>query len=284
MELFFSYLFYFVASSVSPLQRRWLSQQRNVNSNSAQIHFAFLVSLIIAVLGLLLICIKPFYITGSTHTLLTLSLITGLFGGGHFICLYIAQKHVEAGITTLVVNIYTPITIALASWLLHESLTPLQILGTVLLLAGMAIVSKKHKIGRFSFDIYFLLVVLCGICVGIAFTAERALQKMTGFTAGTLMSWWSQCLMLGIAVLIVRGKNAYSKTDVAITGTLRFLQSLSWVTLVLVIGNLSLVSAVTTFKVIVVFAAAALFLKEREDLPRKILGSLVALAGLFLLS
>jgi hypothetical protein len=33
----------------------------------------------------------------------------------------------------------------------------------------------------------------------------------------------------------------------------------------------------------VVFIAGALFLNEREDLPRKIIGSLVALVGLLLM-
>ncbi len=64
---------------------------------------------------------------------------------------------------------------------------------------------------------------------------------------------------------------------------LPFLQSLSWVVLIFVVGNLSLVSAITTFKVVVVFIAGAIFLKEREDLPIKIIGSVIALAGLLLM-
>lgn len=282
MTILFSYLFYFIAASASPLQRRWLSKKKDV-STSTQIHFAFLVSVITAVLGLFLPLIKPFYLQGNALSLITLSAVAGLFGAGYFITNYIAQKHVEAGVTTLLANIYTPITIVLASLFLNEKLTPLQVLGTALLLVGMVIVSKKHKIGRFKFDKYFVLMVLCGVCIGISITAERALQKITGFTAGTLLSWWPQSVVLGIAVLFTKGKNAYSKQDIAITGTLRFLHSLSWVVLVLAVGNLSFVSAVTTFKVVVVFIAAAVFLKEREDLPRKIIGSLIALAGLLLM-
>ena len=69
-----------------------------------------------------------------------------------------------------------------------------------------------------------------------------------------------------------------------VTGGLRFLQSLSWVILIFMVGNLSIVSSITTFKVVIVFIAAAIFLKERSDLPRKIIGSLVALAGLLLMN
>ncbi len=276
-----SYLFYFVAATASPLQRRWLATKKQ--TENGQISFAFQVTFIVVILSLLLPFFKPFQLQGNLFSLVWLSLVCGLFGAGYFISYFTAQKHVEAGVSTLVNNIYTPITIVLATIFLNEKLTALQISGTVLLLVGMIIVSKKHQIGKFRFDKYFMLVVFSGIFLGISLTAERALQKITGFTAGTMLSWWIQCAFLGALALITNDKNKYTKKDIAITGVLRFFQSLSWVVLIFVVGNLSLVSSITTFKVVVVFVAAAIFLKEREDLPRKILGSLVALAGLLLM-
>jgi len=55
----------------------------------------------------------------------------------------------------------------------------MQILGTALLLVGMVIVSKKHRIGKFSFDKYFVLMALSGIFLGVCLIAERALMKIT---------------------------------------------------------------------------------------------------------
>jgi len=277
-----SYIFYFVAASASPLQRRYLVTKRNADS-SEQIHFAFQVAFLMAFLGLLIPFFQPFHLAGNSFHLILFALVCGAFGATYFISNYIAQKHVEAGITNVVVNIYTPVTIVLATFFLNERLSPLQIVGTVLLLAGMVLVSKKHRIGKFKFDKYFMLMVLSGVALGVSLVAERALQKTTGFTAGTLISWWSQCGALGIATLVTRAKSQYSKKDIAVTGVLRFLQSLSWVVLIFVVGNLSIVSAITTFKIVIIFIAAALFLKEREDLPRKTLGSIVALAGLLLM-
>ena len=282
MSILLSYLFYFVAASASPLQRRWLSTKKNTE-NRGQIHFAFQVTLITVFLSLLLPLLKPFYLTGNTLHLIGLSLVCGMFGAGYFIASYTAQKHVEAGISTLVSNIYTPITIILGTLFLNEKLTAVQILGTALLLVGMVIVSKKHHIGKFQFDKYFLLMLLSGVMLGVSLTAERTLLKTTGFTAGTMLSWWAQCAFLGIAALMTHNKSPYSKKDIAVTGGLRFLQSLSWVVLLTVVGNLSLVSAITTFKVVIIFITAAIFLKEREDLPRKIFGSLIALVGLLLM-
>jgi drug/metabolite transporter (DMT)-like permease len=119
--------------------------------------------------------------------------------------------------------------------------------------------------------------------LGILLTTERALQKISGFSAGTLMSWWSQCLVLGLATLIDRKISGHTVKDTVATGSLRALAAISWVVLVYTVDNLSIASAVSTFKIVVIFLAAAIFLKEREDLPRKIIGSFIAVLGLLLM-
>lgn len=282
MVILLSYIFYFIAASASPLQRRWLARERGGDGKS-QIDFAFKITLIVVALSLFIPLFSPFKIEGNPYHLFLLACVCGIFGAGTIIANYIAQKHVEAGISSIVSNIYTPITIVLASVLLNEGLAPIQIIGTVLLLIAMVLVSKKHRVGRFHFDKYFVLMIAGGIMLGFTVTAERALMNATGFTAGTMLSWWSQCAALGIATYIARSKHTYSRKDILTTGILRFLQSLSYVILVYVVGNLSVVSSVTTFKVVIIFLAAALLLKEREDMPRKIIGSAVAMIGLFLM-
>lgn len=282
MIILLSYIFYFIAASASPLQRRWLATKKDVGGGE-QIDFAFRVTVVTVVLSLLIPLFSPFQLTGNPYHLFLLALVCGVGGAGLYITSYISQRHVEAGISSLVANIYTPITIALASFLLNERLTPIQIGGAALLLVAMVIVSKKHRIGRFRFDTYFMLMVASGIMLGFVLTAERALIKTSGFAAGTLLSWWSQCAALGIIAFATKSKHTFSQKDVVVTGVLRFLRSLSWVILLVVVGNLSVVSAVTTFQVVVVFVGAAIFLREREDLPRKILGSAIAVLGLLLM-
>lgn len=283
MAILLSYLFYFVAASASPLQRRWLMSRKNAD-NKGQIHFAFQINLVVVILSLLIPFFQPFYFEGNILNLLALTLICGMFGSGFYLASFTAQKYVEAGVSAIVGNIYTPVTIILAIIFLNEGLTIKQIIGTILLLAGIVLVSKKHQISKFKFDKYFLLMLLGGVMLGISLTAGRVLQKTTGFTAATMLSWWAQFVFLGIATWITKNKSKYSKKDILITGTLRFLQTLSWVILTFVVGNLSIVSSITTFKVVIIFVAAVIFLKEREDLPRKISGSLIALLGLLLMN
>lgn len=283
MLILLNYLFYFIAGSASPLQRRWLATTKREAEPKNQIHFAFTTTLIVAVLGLFIPVFSKFELTGNYLHIVLLAIACGLFGAGFFTFSYVAQKHVEAGVSTLVSNVYTPITILLATLFLSEKLSPQQILGTLILLFAIFLVSKKHRTGKFTFDKYFLMMLISGISLGILLTAERALQKVTGFSAGTLVSWWSQAIFLGIATLVTKSQSSYNKKDILTTGFLKFIQGLSWVTLIFNVGNLSVVSAVTTFKVVVIFIAAAVFLKEREDMPRKILGSLIAVMGLILM-
>ena len=282
MIIFFSYIFYFIAASASPLWRRWLAKEKNAE-NTGQISFAFQTMLVVVALSIFLPFFQPFHISGDKFHLLILALICGIFGGGSYISLFIAQRYVEAGVSAVVVNIYTPITIVLATIFLNERLNFSQILGTILLLIAMVIVSQKHRIGKFKFDKYFLLMLLSGILLAFCLVAERVLIKTTGFTAGVMLSWWPKCIFLGIATLITKNRNLYSKKDIALTGVLRFFHDLSWYILLVVVGNLSLVSSVTTFKIVFMFIAGALFLNEKEDLPRKIFGSIVAVVGLLLM-
>jgi uncharacterized membrane protein len=282
MIIVLSYIFYFAASSVSSLQRRSLLKHKEYTTKE-QVNFTFKCISILFLGSLFFPVFSPFYLSGGWVNLLSLALICGVFGASSNIASYLAQKHLDAGVTSIVWNIYTPVTIFLSSVFLHEGLTNLQILGTLILLISILLISKKHRIGRFSFDKYFLLTLLGGILISGVLIAERALQHMTGFSAGVMISWGSQALSLGLVSWYLGHKHNYTTKEVLMTGGLQFVGALSYVILVWVSGNLSVVTSVTTFKVVIIFITAAIFLKEREDLPRKIFGSILAVIGLLLM-
>lgn len=278
-----AYLFYFFASTLSPLQRRWLSINRE-GELRGQINFASRVILIMCVLGTFTLpWVKPFEFNGEVLHLVGLALICGLFGAGFWVASYTAQRHVDAGITTLVGKVYMPVTIVLSTLLLDEKLVGTQAIGAVVLFFSILLISKKHRIGRFSFDKYFVMMLASSVMLGVLLVAERALQKVTGFTTGTLLSWWSQAVAIGVVSLFSKEKSGHTAVDTAITGVVRFLAAFSWVFLLYTVGNLSLVSTISTFGVVIVFITAALFLGEREDLGRKLLGSVLAVIGLLLM-
>ena len=280
--IIFSYIAYFVLSTIAPLQRRFIIVRKNPES-SEQIRLAFEVMVMLTLGSLVFQFFSPLYFFGDKIRLLLLALTCGVFGMGYFIANYTAQKHVDAAITSVVVNIYTPLTIIFSSVFIKEGLTNIQILGTVLLLIAMFIISKKHRVGRFSFDRYFMMMILSGVLLAVLLVAERALQIQTGLSGATMLSWGSQCFFLGIATLFLKSKHTYTNKEIVSMGVFTLLSSISYVVLVYNVGNLSLVSSTTTFKIVTIFIAAALFLNEREDLGRKIFGSIVAVVGLLLM-
>jgi len=282
MAIILAYIFYFIAASVSPLQRRQLALRRE--TDKGQIDFAFRVMLITFVLSSILVLFRRPELNQPWLSVALLALAAGLFGALGIGSQYIAQRHVEAGLTTLLSNLYTPVTIILASSLLHERLKRMQLLGAAILLFSVFLVSNKHRLSRWRFDRFFLLMALSGVSLGIVLTAERALIKNNGITTGTWVSWGAQTLCLAVVAFIIGARSQYDFKDTTITGSFRFLQQLSWVVLITVAANLSLVASITTFKVVVIFVAAAIFLKERQDLKRKILGSIIAVAGLLLMA
>lgn len=277
---FFAYLFYFIAATIAPIQRRWLSTR---NEGGNKIDLSFRVSLVAAAFVLILPLFSPFVLHGSYLTIALLLIVGGIGGIGYYVSYFTAQRHVEAGTTSVLGNIYTPITIVLSTLFLGEGLRGLQILGAVLLIVAAMIVSKKHRIGRITYDRYFWLMIFSGVSLSVLLVANRELMRVTGFTASTILSWWAICLGLGMLTLSVKSRTTYTKKDLIITGGLKFIQDLGWAILTYVVANLSVVSSVTTFKIVIMFIVAAIFLKEKDDLGRKIFGSLIAVAGLLLM-
>lgn len=275
-----AYAFYFLAATVAPIQRRWLARR---NEGGDKIDLSFKVSFVRALFVLMLPLFSPFVLSGSFREIGILLLLSAIGGIGYHLSYFTAQRHVEAGVTSVLGNSYTPITIVLSSLLLGESLRGLQVLGAVLLIIASVIVSKKHRIGTAKYDRYFWLMVFSGFSLSILLVADRQLMKITGFTASTVLSWWAVSLGLFVLTLFSKGKTTYTSKDLVVTGGLKFFQDTSWAVLIYVVGNLSIVSAVTTFKIVLVFIIGALFLGEKEDLGRKIMGSLIAVLGLLLM-
>lgn len=212
MTALFAYIFYFLAATASPLQRRALAVKKSI-SWKQQVSFAFHVQLWVTILGTLLLPLFSPILFGDIGVLRLLGLLAvcGICGALTITLNYIAQRHVDASVTSIVSNVYTPVTIVLATLFLGESLTNIQIFGTALLLCAVVIISKKHRTGRFTFDKYFLMMLASGVILAGVLIAERALQKELGLTSGTLLSWWSITIFMGVAAFLIKSPHTYTK-------------------------------------------------------------------------
>lgn len=77
MIILLSYIFYFIAASASPLQRRWLATKKDVGGRE-QIDFAFKVTLVTVALSLLIPLFSPFQLTGNPYHLFLVALVCGI--------------------------------------------------------------------------------------------------------------------------------------------------------------------------------------------------------------
>jgi drug/metabolite transporter (DMT)-like permease len=281
MNLFLAYVFYFVAASASPLYRRWSAKKQPDDGN--KLKAAFYSNAVLA-------CMAPLlFIHGSLPAhipvikIIILAVLAGVFGTAFIAFQYNAQKHVDAGLTTVISNIYTPVVIILSTLFLGEKLKGLQFVGTGLLLYAAIIMSKKHKISRFKYDTYFMQMLCSGMFLGVTLIIERLMIKSVGLPLAFTLSWLTQTAGIGLVSLSDKRPLGVPRRVIGTTGVLRFFQIYAFGLLIVISGNLSIVSSITTFKVVIIVAVAALFMNEKDHLREKIIGSLVALAGLLLM-
>ena len=82
MLILLNYLFYFIAASASPLQRRWLATTRREAGPQGQVFLAFTNTLIVAVLGLFIPLFSKFELSDNYSQITILGILCGLFGAG----------------------------------------------------------------------------------------------------------------------------------------------------------------------------------------------------------
>ena len=87
------------------------------------------------------------HLTGSARSWLLVLLLAVVPGGGHYLINY-AHAHVRLSVASLF-NLVTPVAaLASAALIIHEKITGIQILGTAVVLAGMAVVLRQQAVER----------------------------------------------------------------------------------------------------------------------------------------
>jgi drug/metabolite transporter (DMT)-like permease len=87
------------------------------------------------------------HLTGSIRSWLLVLLLAVVPGGGHYLVNY-AHAHVRLSVASLF-NLVTPVAaMASAALMVHEKVTGIQMLGTAVVLAGMAVVLRQQAVER----------------------------------------------------------------------------------------------------------------------------------------
>lgn len=216
-----------------------------------------------------------------------LFLMTILYGMGS-VFMYAALKRIEASRFAIIFSSRVIFTILASSLLLNEGLTLQQLLGTFLILSGIVVVNIKEG-GKWSFGKGEFFALLLAICFGFQLTNDSFVLKsfplypytfISFLFPGTFLALWNISKISQVS-LFFEGKLLWKMVLIS------FLTAVAVVTFYQALqlsGNSSQIGAISLLTVIITVLLAIIFLKERQEIGKKILATLLSFFGLLLLN
>ncbi len=282
MFIFFMAL-YFIANTVCRLLIRVFTQKTKLYAYSAS--FAITISTYIVGLAYGLLRQEQPLLQGFTP-MVALSVfgvgVMQVFAGKIAV---VTQKHIETAQYSVIRMLQVPSSVVISTLFLGEALTLMQTVGMLSILAGVSIVSTGGKIPRLMhFGRYELLTIANSAFLGVYTVFNRYLIEQTSLS--TLMVVWAGIEMIPLlATIVKRPTQMPVKSDIVLAlgiGATAVLNIVAFWLAVAIAGNVALVSSLSAFRVVAIFAGSYLILKEKNNLTPKIIGSLLAVVGLLL--
>lgn len=214
----------------------------------------------------------------------TLLLIVGII---EIVCIYLYMKmhsHAHLSISAIIIRmrlIWIPI---IAFLLLHEMLRAHEYIGILILLSGLLIAGAPHKIKndkgvRYAYLFSFFAALLA---VTMKMASETVSPSMIIFSM-SLPSIIVLPFLLkkpGKKIRALANERLAAKIGVALINA----GSFYLYTVALRQGSVSIVQAVYQSMMIFSVIAGIIFFREKEDIPRKLIGTAVTVAGILALT
>lgn len=174
-----------------------------------------------------------------------------------------------------------------AALFLKEVLSPIQMIGAVIVVISVVMVSLKNK--SFKFGKGQVLALLAAACYGFGFVNDtyilRSVDVLTylsiGFVIDALFIWVLYPSITGELKSFIAKEN-FPKFFFASMFYAIAMVSIYYA--YLYSHNTALIASLNQTSAILTVALAAILLRERENLATKILGAVIAVCGVYLLS
>lgn len=270
--------------SISTLLQRVILRENQSRPIAFAIFFQAVVGVSIGVFGFLTGQMTiPSSIASTIPNLLFMTIIYALFN----VLTFFALKHTEASLFTIILASRAFFTIAASSFFLNESLTLLQIGGTCLIIAGIGVANvyntKHMKIGK-----GVILTALAAVCLGVANTNDRILLQTIPLypflTIAFLLPATLTALVFPKEVPAI--VSFFNNTVVVKTLSVALFYGLSAITFfagLQATTNSSQFATISLTSTIAIVILSIIFLKERDHLWKKIIGTALSFAGLLLM-
>lgn len=221
-----------------------------------------------------------------------------LFGAGASFTLasvymYRALVYMESAVVSVVTTISAFFTFVMAALFFGERLSPYQLLGSLLLLPAIWYVlnlASKEKQGINVHSRAWLrglsYALIASLCFASGFVLEKYSLNNVSISTYVGVSWGFQVLTAWVLLFVFRRHTIKILKDTTITvmamrlGVLRGTAGLLFLLALVRSNNVTLMSVISNFRIIVVAILAGVLLKERDHYTEKLAAAAVAFVAL----
>ncbi|MDP3093399.1 MAG: EamA family transporter [bacterium] len=196
-----------------------------------------------------------------------------------------ALKLIEASKGTIILSFGSVVTIAASAFFLNESLTAQRLLGTALIIISIILVSELKDFSINKGALYALIAAILG---GLAVVNDAYLMKFSDPTSYTVIGFLLPGLLLSLLYpsSLKKLKGLLKPKPAKTMFLLAFVWAVSAIAFNTAIGKGALasqISPISQSKVILTVLLAVIFLKEKGNLPAKIVAALMTMAGVMVI-
>lgn len=266
-----------------------LSKQMLTTAKTAAVGYAALIQTLV---GLFSLALLPFFGVQATlnRESIFLTLLVGLlytFTSGAY---YLAMKHLEASRLTILVSLDAVIIQLAAFFLLGEPLTLGKILAVLLIFLAIILITLSPETFRLALNRYDLLALANATVYSLNTLIDKYL--LTHYYSPLTYQVPNYLLPgLFLFLLFPRGRQTARlffqprkrRVTLLLAATTLFFTFLAVFSAYQQGGEASRILPILGTQTLLVVILGAIFLKERGNLARKLLASLLAIAGIFLM-
>lgn len=216
--------------------------------------------------------------------------IAGLLFALGNITAFKANTRVEASQFAIITSFRT-VVVVVASWLLlSEKLTPVQIVGALIVFSASLFVIwlGRHKDAKGKIGMYSIIAAVSAVLMGLAVTNEKYILNTATLATYVVIGWSLQAFFMALLANRQLAKIPKLIQDgsikiIMLLGALRTVAGFCFINALQLSNNASLIASIAALHIILVTIGGYIFLNERNYGVQKFIAACAAFAGVVLL-
>lgn len=271
-----------ISGAISLIFQRFLMLKKQTDPIAVSIATQILIALLISVL----LPFRQIHQPNFTHVWINLALMVVLYALGT-VFRYISLKKIEVSYYTVLYQTRVLWVIALSLVFLHEKFAIYQLIGVFLLISSILLLHFQRK--EIKFDLGSNMALFSAATIGIAFFNDAFIIQ-TGIDVPLYLVLAFILPALGLWVVYPRATHAiadlFNKGNIKYTLIISIFWALASLTMYYAysIGhNASKIYSLNQISIIVTIILAIIFLKETDNIVRKMISAALSIVGVLLL-